>query len=66
MLKDSEKKDYIDAVLCLQRLPSIADPAVLPGARTRWDDFNSVHIIQSRGLIEKNGGIHRVVRLLPI
>lgn len=61
MLKDYEQKDYIEALLCLQRLPSKADPAVIPGARTRWDDFNSVHLIKTRGFIEKNGGIHRVV-----
>lgn len=62
-LKDYEKKDYIKAVLCLQKLPSKSDPAVVPGARTRYDDFNSVHITHSRGFIEKNGGIHIVVRL---
>lgn len=66
MLNKREKKDYIDAVLCLQKLPSKSDPAVVPGARTRWDDFNAVHITKSRGMVERNGGIHLVVRLLPI
>ena len=65
-LKDNEKKDYIEAVLCLQRLPSKADPAVIPGARTRWDDFNSVHMIKTRGFNEQNGGIHLVVSVLPM
>ena len=64
-LKDNEKKDYIEAVLCLQRLPSKADPTVIPGARTRWDDFNSIHITKSKGLNERNGGIHLVVSILP-
>lgn len=66
MLKDNEKKDYIDAVVCLQGLPSKSNSTVVPGARTRWDDFIAIHITHSRGFIEKNGGIHLVVRLLLI
>lgn len=45
-LKDSEKKDYIDAVLCLQSKPSISGDLV-PGARSRYDDFVAAHINQT-------------------
>lgn len=44
------KKDrlaYIDAVLCLQSKPSIAAPGLVPGARSRFDDFQAVHINQT-------------------
>lgn len=64
-LKNSEKKAYIDAVKCLQSLPSISDPSLIPGARTRYDDFHAVHITQSKGLLELTGGIHLVGHFLP-
>lgn len=44
------KKDrlaFIDAVLCLQSKPSIAAPGLVPGARSRFDDFQAVHINQT-------------------
>lgn len=44
------KKDrlaYIDAVLCLQSKPSNAAPGLVPGARSRFDDFQAVHINQT-------------------
>ncbi|KAI1171050.1 Di-copper centre-containing protein [Nemania sp. FL0916] len=43
----TEKKNYIAAVKCMQSKPSIADPTFAPGARTRYDDFVSVHINQT-------------------
>ncbi|CAH0043243.1 unnamed protein product [Clonostachys rhizophaga] len=46
-LSSNEKKDYINAVLCLTKQPSKADPAFAPGARTRYDDFVAVHINQT-------------------
>lgn len=39
-----EKKEYIDAVLCLQRKPS-GMKSTIPGAATRFDDFQGVHIL---------------------
>lgn len=44
------KKDrlaYIDAVLCLQSKPPNAAPGLVPGARSRFDDFQAVHINQT-------------------
>ena len=61
-LKATEQKAYIEAVKCLQSRPSVSDPALVPGARTRYDDFHAVHITHSKGLIEGTGGIHFVVR----
>ncbi|VUC36769.1 unnamed protein product [Clonostachys rosea] len=46
-LSSNERKDYINAVLCLTKKPSKADPAFAPGARTRYDDFVAVHINQT-------------------
>ncbi|KAF8463421.1 hypothetical protein BDZ91DRAFT_682722 [Kalaharituber pfeilii] len=64
-LSKQEKKSYIDAVKCLQRLPSKSDSLLIPGARTRYDDFHAVHITHSHGLIEGTGGIHLVGHFLP-
>ncbi|KAM0226857.1 hypothetical protein ACHAP5_012299 [Fusarium lateritium] len=46
-LSKKEKKSYINAVLCLRKKPSKADPTFAPGARTRYDDFVAVHINQT-------------------
>lgn len=43
-LSDAEKTDYIDAVRCLMTKPSITPPEVVPGARTRYDDFVATHM----------------------
>jgi tyrosinase len=39
-----QRKDYIKAVQCLQKLPSKSDPTWAPGARSRYDDFLAIHI----------------------
>lgn len=46
-LKPKEKKDYIKAVRCLQTTPSKSNKSMVPGARTRYDDFVAVHINQT-------------------
>lgn len=52
-MSNAQKSDYITAVQCLQRLPSISNN--LRGAKTRFDDFQAVHVVLS----EK---VHLVVR----
>ncbi|KAJ5168519.1 uncharacterized protein N7482_004113 [Penicillium canariense] len=42
-----EKKAYISAVRCLQKLPSRTPSTLVPGARTRYDDFVATHINQT-------------------
>jgi hypothetical protein len=42
MLKDKEKKDYIDAELCLMSKPA---KQKLPGAVTRFDELQALHQI---------------------
>lgn len=37
-LQPDEKREYIKAVRCLQTLPSVSGDLV-PGARTRYDDY---------------------------
>lgn len=46
-LTKPERREYIDAVLCLQKKPSILDPALVPGSRSRTDDFTATHINQT-------------------
>lgn len=43
-LSDAEKLHYINAVRCLMTKPSITPPEVVPGARTRYDDFVATHM----------------------
>ncbi|KAK4447279.1 putative tyrosinase [Podospora aff. communis PSN243] len=43
----SERRAYIKAVKCLMTKPSRLDPAVYPGAKSRYDDFVAVHINQT-------------------
>lgn len=42
-----EREEYIDAVLCLQSLPSIATEGAAPGALSRFDDFVATHMTQA-------------------
>ncbi|KAL1842225.1 hypothetical protein VTJ49DRAFT_5837 [Mycothermus thermophilus] len=47
-LSNEDKKKYTSAINCLHSKPSRYDPAVVPGALNRYDDFVAVHIIQTR------------------
>ena len=49
-LTAGEKKNYIDAVLCLAKLPSKISSSQIPGAINRRDDFTAVHINQTFGV----------------
>ena len=42
-----ERREYIEAILCLQRLPSQTPPDLAPGAKSRYDDYVSTHINQT-------------------
>ncbi|KAE8375210.1 hypothetical protein BDV26DRAFT_283635 [Aspergillus bertholletiae] len=44
----SQKKSYINSVLCLQKLPSRTPADLAPGAKTRYDDFVATHINQTQ------------------
>ncbi|TLD03220.1 uncharacterized protein PgNI_12502 [Pyricularia grisea] len=46
-LSIAEREEYISAVQCLQRLPANTSSSVSPGARSRFDDFLTVHIQQT-------------------
>jgi tyrosinase len=45
-LSNSNKKKYINAVLCLQSKPAKSG-SIAPGARSRYDDFLATHINQT-------------------
>jgi tyrosinase len=45
-LSNSNKKKYINAVLCLQSKPAKSG-SIAPGAKTRYDDFLATHINQT-------------------
>lgn len=42
-LTTSERRSYIDAVLCMQNRPSVIPEGEVPGAKSRFDDFIAVH-----------------------
>ncbi|KAK7924516.1 hypothetical protein PG985_006570 [Apiospora marii] len=43
----SERKSYTQAVNCLMAKPSKLNPAAVPGAKSRYDDFVAQHINQT-------------------
>lgn len=45
-----ERKAYSSAVKCMYTSPSKSDPELVPGARTRYDDFVGQHINQTRSI----------------
>ncbi|EHK97586.1 hypothetical protein M7I_6638 [Glarea lozoyensis 74030] len=47
-LNPHERRQYIKAVKCLHDLPSKISPTKAPGARSRLDDFQAAHIINTR------------------
>ncbi|KAJ7845471.1 tyrosinase [Mycena leptocephala] len=55
-LSNSQKSDFITAVQCLQRLPSTSNN--LRGAKTRFDDFQAIHVALSEE-------VHLVGQFLP-
>lgn len=46
-LSSAEKTSYINAVQCLASKPSITPASLVPGARSRYDDFVATHINQT-------------------
>lgn len=46
-MSKSDKKAYIAAVKCLQSAPALTPSSVVPGAKTRFDDFVATHINQT-------------------
>ncbi|PQE09193.1 tyrosinase central domain-containing protein [Rutstroemia sp. NJR-2017a BBW] len=46
-LSGAERIAYTDAVLCLQSKPSITPSEIVPGARSRYDDFVAAHMNQT-------------------
>ncbi|CAF9937036.1 MAG: hypothetical protein HETSPECPRED_010536 [Heterodermia speciosa] len=53
-LPTKEKHSYINAVKCLRRLPPLNLPSLVPGVRSRFDDYQAVHI-NSTFIIHFNG-----------
>ncbi|KIW90321.1 uncharacterized protein Z519_08965 [Cladophialophora bantiana CBS 173.52] len=49
-LSTKEKKAYISAVKCLQSKPSKFPAGVVPGSKSRYDDFAAVHINQTTSI----------------
>ncbi|KAK2775464.1 hypothetical protein FQN52_003526 [Onygenales sp. PD_12] len=46
-LSADERKDYINAVLCLQSKDPIWPQSEVPGVRSRFDDYVALHILQT-------------------
>ncbi|TLD25198.1 hypothetical protein PspLS_06104 [Pyricularia sp. CBS 133598] len=43
-LTKEERLDYVNAVKCLMKLPARTPQEVAPGAKSRYDDFNVLHV----------------------
>ncbi|KAL8686040.1 MAG: hypothetical protein Q9224_005571 [Gallowayella concinna] len=43
-MSKSDRKNYINAVKCLAKKPAKSDKKIVPGARSRFDDFVASHI----------------------
>lgn len=43
-LTKEERLDYVNAVKCLMKLPPRTSQEIAPGAKSRFDDFNVIHI----------------------
>ena len=46
-LPPQSRKDYVEAVKCLSSKPALSALSDVPGARSRFDDFQATHIIQA-------------------
>ncbi|RPA84604.1 Di-copper centre-containing protein [Ascobolus immersus RN42] len=46
-LTNNQKKSYTNAIKCLMTKPARSDPAFAPGAKSRYDDFVAVHMVQT-------------------
>jgi hypothetical protein len=51
-MSESDRKGYTDAVLCLQSLSPNTPAALVPGARSRYDDFVATHMNQTLSIHE--------------
>lgn len=56
-MSKGDRLDYIKAVECLTKKASISNPAEVPGARNRLDDFAAAHI-QETNNIHFNGNLY--------
>lgn len=46
-MAEADRKAYTDAVTCLQSLPAQTPSDLVPGAKSRYDDFVAVHMNQT-------------------
>lgn len=46
-MSEADRKNYTDAVTCLQNLPANTPSDLVPGAKSRYDDFVAAHINQT-------------------
>ncbi|KAK5659246.1 hypothetical protein OQA88_1338 [Cercophora sp. LCS_1] len=49
-LSKPERRSYIVAVKCLQAKPSLLDPISFPGAKSLFDDFVAIHLMQTMNI----------------
>ena len=49
-LSRNERKEYTDAVLCLQKKQTKTPATLIPGARSRFDDWVGTHVNQTMNI----------------
>ncbi|KAH6847425.1 hypothetical protein B0I37DRAFT_144785 [Chaetomium sp. MPI-CAGE-AT-0009] len=49
-LSADQRKKYIAAVQCLRTKPSTLDPVTTPGAKSLFDDFVAIHLMQTMNI----------------
>ena len=49
-LSAKQRKEYIAAVQCLRTKPSTLDPVTTPGAKSLFDDFVAIHLMQTMNI----------------
>lgn len=67
-LSKGERREYIDAVLCLMDKPPLVSTSEFPGVRNRYDDFVAVHINQTlsiHGTVRSKLYLGEIAYLIP-
>ncbi|EER25235.1 hypothetical protein CPC735_018390 [Coccidioides posadasii C735 delta SOWgp] len=57
-LSEQERRNYIDAVYCVQKKPSLLDERIVPAAKGLFDTFTTLHINQTHTIHNNFSFLH--------